>query len=202
MPFHHYLVNQFSIAYDVYLDIIRIVDKRIKQALGRDTPSWRLLNACPACNYRLEDEPPLQFSKLIAIDGNNSLRRVDPTVTKDFNVLQDSRTRTSDIWLSPDEVNRFKDEVKSRGTAAPSRNQPEQEDTEVDVDVNCAIDGEVRDVTDGSPTVTICIERGRAAGPEERKRMWRMFMESGVFVAICRHGFLLLMCDMIQSGEL
>jgi hypothetical protein len=37
---------------------------------------------------------------------------------------------------------------------------------------------------------------------EERKKMWQMFTETGIFVAVCRHGLLLLLCDMIQSGEL
>ena len=32
--------------------------------------------------------------------------------------------------------------------------------------------------------------------------MFAMFDETGIFVTACRHGILLAMCDMIQSGEL
>ncbi|KIJ59158.1 hypothetical protein HYDPIDRAFT_177921 [Hydnomerulius pinastri MD-312] len=36
---------------------------------------------------------------------------------------------------------------------------------------------------------------------DETKRMWGVFDEVGIFVAICRHGFALALADMIQSGE-
>jgi hypothetical protein len=32
--------------------------------------------------------------------------------------------------------------------------------------------------------------------------MFKMFDESGIFLCACRHGLILLMCDMVQSGEL
>jgi hypothetical protein len=69
---------------------MRNIDARVNRALHHDTPDWRMLNSCPACEYKLEEEPPLVFSKLIALDGNNSLRRVDPTVTKPTIPLLDS----------------------------------------------------------------------------------------------------------------
>lgn len=47
-----------------------------------------------------------------------------------------------------------------------------------------------------------CIERWRNAGPEDRKRMFALFEESGIFIASCRHRLVLLACDMIKSGEL
>ena len=34
------------------------------------------------------------------------------------------------------------------------------------------------------------------------KRMWAIFDETGVFLALCRHGFSLVIADMVQSGEL
>ena len=43
----------FADAFDVYLEIIRIVDKRVKAALGRDGPDWRVLNVCPACSFEV-----------------------------------------------------------------------------------------------------------------------------------------------------
>ncbi|KAG0694016.1 hypothetical protein DFH29DRAFT_1037153 [Suillus ampliporus] len=34
------------------------------------------------------------------------------------------------------------------------------------------------------------------------KRMWGVYDETGIFIAVCRHGFSLVMADMVQSGEL
>jgi Kyakuja-Dileera-Zisupton transposase len=34
------------------------------------------------------------------------------------------------------------------------------------------------------------------------KCMWAIFNETGIFLALCRHGFSLVIADMVQSGEL
>ena len=75
VPYRTYLTKQLSVAYDVYLEILHCVDNQLKKAMGRDTPNWRLLNACPACCYKLKNEPSLDFEWLVSIDGNNSLKR-------------------------------------------------------------------------------------------------------------------------------
>ncbi|KAG2140769.1 hypothetical protein BD769DRAFT_1349960 [Suillus cothurnatus] len=85
-----YLTAQLSSAFDVYLEILHCVDQRLHTALKCDTPNWRLLNSCPACFYKLEDEPNLEFGWLISIDGNNSLKRWDST-TYGTNVRLNSR---------------------------------------------------------------------------------------------------------------
>ncbi|KAF8212597.1 hypothetical protein K438DRAFT_1481765, partial [Mycena galopus ATCC 62051] len=66
---------QFSIAFDVYLSIRAAVDAHVQKALSRDTPNWRLKNACPACMYKLEGENDLPLPFLATMDGNNSLKR-------------------------------------------------------------------------------------------------------------------------------
>jgi hypothetical protein len=33
-------------------------------------------------------------------------------------------------------------------------------------------------------------------------RMWAIYDETGIFVALCRHGFFILVADMYLSGEL
>ena len=33
-------------------------------------------------------------------------------------------------------------------------------------------------------------------------RMWGIFDEMGIFLALCRHGFVLVVVDMVRSGEL
>jgi hypothetical protein len=105
-------MEQVSIAYDVYLDILRHVDARVQRALKRDAPDYDRLNVCPPCMYKIEDEPPLKFSMLVAADGNQSLRLVDHTF-RAGEQRPDDRTFESTRWLRPEEVNIFKDEVRN-----------------------------------------------------------------------------------------
>ena len=104
---------QFSAAYDTYLDICRQVGHQIKTALGFNTAILHLKQACPCCFNKQEDEPELEFSCLVSIDGNNSLKCLGATIRQTNDHL-DSHTIVSDHWLTNEEVNRFKDEVKSR----------------------------------------------------------------------------------------
>jgi hypothetical protein len=61
--------------------------------------------------YKLTDEPDLTLSFLCSMDGNNSLKLVDSSV-RFGNSRQDERKhRIQDLFLSPEEVDRFKDEV-------------------------------------------------------------------------------------------
>ncbi|KAJ7204522.1 hypothetical protein C8J57DRAFT_1542249 [Mycena rebaudengoi] len=85
VPFRPYLMQQFSIAYDVYLDLHRRADRKVKEALGRDA-SWRQRNPCPACTYKLEGEGDLIFEMLMTMDGNDSLKHVLRREPADDNV--------------------------------------------------------------------------------------------------------------------
>ena len=53
IPYQRRYRNALADAFDTYLTILQIVDKRVAEALGRDAPHWRVLNACPACNYEV-----------------------------------------------------------------------------------------------------------------------------------------------------
>lgn len=50
--------------------------------------------------------------------------------------------------------------------------------------------------------LNMCIDHWRNASPEARKKMYALFAIAGIFLAMCCHGHVLAMCDMIQSGEL
>lgn len=50
--------------------------------------------------------------------------------------------------------------------------------------------------------VNTCVDRWKNAGPEARKKMFALFAISGIFLSVCRHGHVLVLCDMIRSGEL
>lgn len=47
-----------------------------------------------------------------------------------------------------------------------------------------------------------CVRNWKAAAADEKKRTWNIFDETGIFASACRHGFILWIADMIQSGEL
>ena len=47
-----------------------------------------------------------------------------------------------------------------------------------------------------------CVNRWRNAKADVRKKTYSVFEESRIFLATCRHRFVLLACDMIKSGEL
>ncbi|KAF9472022.1 hypothetical protein BDN70DRAFT_909241 [Pholiota conissans] len=181
---NHY-AEQFSSAYDCYLEILREVERRCQVALKRDDPAWQHQNVCPPCLYRVENEPSMKFSMLISMDGNNSLKLVDSTF-KAGTTRDDDRVLPSFRWVSAEEVDQFKDEVK-RSHIGP------------DNDVAWLNALENDDLKD---KISVCVERWKSAGPEARKKMFALFAIAGVFVAVCRHGHVLLVCDMIRSGEL
>lgn len=68
---------------------------------------------CPPCFYKLQGEPPLEHSFHCEMDGNNSAKRSDALI-RQKEELPDSRRLSSDRWLSREEVDRFKDEVRTR----------------------------------------------------------------------------------------
>ncbi|KAI0684967.1 hypothetical protein C8T65DRAFT_712851 [Cerioporus squamosus] len=185
VPYWKGLVEQFSSTYDIYLSILHGIETRVRTVLKQDTPDWRMKSACAPCLYTLEDEPRLKYSLLTTMDGNQSLKLVD-SAFRAGTPLADSRQARSDYWIPPDEVDRFKDEVGQAKAASSG-----------DVDVE-GVD------TEGSPeeVASICVKRWKNAGPEARKKMFALFAVSGVFVSLCRHGHILIMCDMIRSGEL
>lgn len=52
-PYRRRYRAALSDAFDIYLAIRRIIDQRVAKALGRDTPDYRVLHACPSCNYEV-----------------------------------------------------------------------------------------------------------------------------------------------------
>ncbi|TFY62236.1 hypothetical protein EVJ58_g3989 [Rhodofomes roseus] len=223
VPLKKHLVKQFSDAYDIYLDIQYHIDKLVDSALGRDTPDWRMHNACAPCLYKLEHEPTLKYSLLATMDGNQSLKLVDDAF-RNGRVRADGQEARTDIWLLPSEVDRFKDEAgkaNNKASAIATDVTASMEVAAIANDTDRAPDvanAEVRydhddDIAwlglsdredDGNleASVDVCVERWRNAGPEARKKMFALFAKTGIFVCLCRHGQLLILCDMIRSGEL
>ena len=60
----------------------------------------------------------------------------------------------------------------------------------------------VTEIDELAQCVKTCVERWWNAGPEARKKMFALFTVARIFLAVCRHGHVLVICDMIRSGEL
>ncbi|KAL0063013.1 hypothetical protein AAF712_010144 [Marasmius tenuissimus] len=202
------LEDQLRVAYDAYLAIQREVQLRVDRALGRDPVQHFVRNVCPPCLYQLENEAPLKPSILLAMDGNNSLKMVD-TEKRSGRARLDTRHLNHPRWLDAATVDVFKDEVADSHrllrakTAAPTPDSgptsacdgPEFNQDEVAwLDIN-----EVEGLEECADT---CVERWKAAGPDANKRMYSFFAISGIFLSVCRHGHVLVICDMRRSGEL
>ncbi|KII92056.1 hypothetical protein PLICRDRAFT_677552, partial [Plicaturopsis crispa FD-325 SS-3] len=181
VQFRTYLSRQFSIAFDLYIAIRAEVDRRVQRALQRDTPDWRLRHACPACTYKLKDEEPLVYSLLYTMDGNDSLKRLlrrrddgDADGVGPSSEAPDARDVPGDRYLLREHVDKWAHAVVQEMMAAES----------------------------SDPDYNPCADRWKNMKDEITKRMWGIFDETGIFLALCRHGFSLVIADMVQSGEL
>jgi hypothetical protein len=188
VPPHPYLGAQFSIAFDAYLSICAEVDRRVRCELGRDTPNWRLKNTCPACLYKLEGEPKLMLPVLGTQDGNNSLKQfkrrqrelflpTGSTIPGASKEHLDNRVAPGDFFLPREYVEEF------------------AKDT-VDVLMRGFEEGAEEDEGTG------CDECWENMKEDVTTRAWGMYDETGIFPALCRHGFGLIVVDMVKSGEL
>ncbi|KAF8179785.1 hypothetical protein K438DRAFT_1977146 [Mycena galopus ATCC 62051] len=161
VPPRSHLGTQFSVSFDVYLAIRAAIDQHVQVALGRNTPNWCLMNACPACMYKLE----VQHRE----DGT-----AVPGASKERG---DNRVAPGDYYLSRVEV----DQWAADGADVLMRGfEPGTEEDE------------------GAG----CDKRWQNMKEDVTARAWGMYDETGIFPALCRHGFMLVMVEMVKSGEL
>ncbi|KAI0676297.1 hypothetical protein C8Q78DRAFT_960152, partial [Trametes maxima] len=200
LPYRRTYRNALSDAFDIYLAILRAIDKRVLGALGRDTPDWRVLNACPACCYKLRDEPERPFSRMYCMDGNNSLKRMRPLGGRK---IGDARVfEESDYFLPQSFADRFANEVRSRPQQNSGAGMASSDMMDIDDPPPLAPQSE-GDPTDGAGGVdSLCTKNWKAAQSDEKKRSWDIFEETGIFASACRHGLILWLVDMVRSGEL
>ncbi|KAF8516427.1 hypothetical protein BU17DRAFT_76640 [Hysterangium stoloniferum] len=128
------------------------------------------------------DEKPLLFSLLFTMDGNDSLKRIRRRVMDEDGMPgcssehTDSRKVHDDFYLTREEVDKW--------AHKPLQDLMASNADRHDVDYNP------------------CADRWKNMKDDITKRMWAIFDETGVFLALCRHGFSLVIADMVQSGEL
>ncbi|OCH83864.1 hypothetical protein OBBRIDRAFT_815682 [Obba rivulosa] len=200
IPYRRVYRMSLSNAFDVYLSIHRIIDGRMSELLGRNTPDWRVLNACPACTYELDDETPLRFSRMICIDGNNSLKRMAKVGSRD---VGDTRIFSqSDYYLPDDFVDQFAHEVKARKQAAKVVLDDNEDSHDGIIEEDVEEEGDPTDLAPMASGNKSCTDNWKAAADDLKKKMWGVFEETGIFASACRHGFILWITDMIKSGEL
>ncbi|KAJ6551242.1 hypothetical protein B0H19DRAFT_1211105 [Mycena capillaripes] len=177
VAFKPYMAQLFSNCFVVYLDILKTVDEHVDKVLGRDAADWRLKNCCLACTYKLEGKAKLMFDMLSAMDGNNSLKCV---LTKGHGGSEWLDPRTAGAgekyFLTREKVDKWSKEVLEQQVRVPRSADPEEDSG--------------------------CQERWKNMSEEITEHMWGIFDETGVFLALCRHGFVLLIADMVRSGEL
>ncbi|KAI0349069.1 hypothetical protein OH77DRAFT_1507574 [Trametes cingulata] len=203
IPYRRFYRTAIADAFDIYISILREVERQVMQELGRDTPDWRALNACPPCAYRLSDEDQPVFDRILCLDGNNSLKRMAPTAGR---ATGDPRVFESNYILPREFVNQFAHEVRSRQQQEkpdlPDDSTQEPEDEQPD-EAELGLNTTEGDPTDGVPdAITPCASNWKAAAAESNKQMWGIFEETGIFACCCRHGLILWFVDMVRSGEL
>ncbi|KAI0744667.1 hypothetical protein C8Q76DRAFT_764263 [Earliella scabrosa] len=194
VPYRRHYRTAISNVFDIYLILRRDVRKQVMHVLGRDAPDWRPQNACAACTYKLADEDPATFDRLVCMDGNNSLKRI---ATSSGRELADLRVYEDHNYFLPREyVDSFAGEVKSRPVKKPVlKEKPGLASTPDEGE-------EDGDPTDGAHTTGACASNWKAAAADEKKKMWAIYDETGIFASACRHSFILWIADMVRSGEL
>ena len=104
------LIDKFSDTFDVYLSILRTVDQRVRKALGRDDPHWRVQNFCPACTFPIPGDEALKHSVHLSLDGGMSNKRF-----KDAGgASNDLKSLDTSYILSREVVDEWKDAIKRR----------------------------------------------------------------------------------------
>ncbi|KAJ7042225.1 hypothetical protein C8F04DRAFT_1252201 [Mycena alexandri] len=210
--FKPYSAQQFSIGYDAYCALLEKADSRVMKALSRDELNWRRKNCCPGCMYKLEGEEELESSMLVTMDGNDSLKRVLRREPKDFDndgnlVPGQSKERFDpraanvgkdyfiprekvDLW-SKDKLDEWRKEPNGADKNGPETSVPSESTP-------------AAQPTPEAPAGAAagCEERWKNLGEDSLKRMWGIYDETGIFICLCRHGFVLLVEDMVRSGEL
>ena len=192
----------FSACYDLYLRLRAEVEQKVMAQLKR-TGSWERKNACSACTYELKGEDPLLFRILVTMDGNDSLKRIlrraldlalqdneeEAGCTPQSQRPQgggsertDKRVVSSGIYLERTAVDKYKRANPSQPSQPKQPAKGKQKEPMEDAESPCA-------------------GRWSNMSTETTGKSWAIFDETGVFLCLCRHGFALAVCDMVQSGE-
>jgi hypothetical protein len=138
--------------------------------------------------YKLEGESPLKLPLITTQDRNNSMKRfwrreqeeafpsatATPGASKE---RKDNRVAPGDFFLPCEEVNEWGKEG-------------------MDILMQGFEEGAEQDKGTG------CDEQWENMKEDVTARAYMMYDETGIFPALCGHGFVLVIIDMVKSGEL
>ncbi|KAI5994859.1 hypothetical protein EDC04DRAFT_2872559 [Pisolithus marmoratus] len=170
-----YLAHLFSIALDIYFQICLTVNDLVLKALHCDTTDWCLMNACPACTYTFKDEPDLKFKMLFAMDSNGLLKHISREAISSYEYTVNGLGE----WLIGDDHYLTQSFINQFG-------------------VGCSDESLTEPMTDND---NLCAGRWKNMKGDVTLRMWGIFDEASIVMAICRHGFSLVIIDIVQSNE-
>ncbi|KAK7678110.1 hypothetical protein QCA50_018903 [Cerrena zonata] len=211
-PYRRFMRAFVGDTYEVYVRILNILNKHVRDTLEWNTENWRVLNACHACCYKLKDEPPLRFNRFFILDGNNSLCHLK--LFGNHQVADSRVMNDSSYYLSDNYVNQFASRHNTSLRKPPPVGVPLDEapaddfnGNDNDEDVTSSPLDDENDPTDGrgegnTNNLDTCAKNWKAAAANEKKQTWDIFDETGIFASACRHGLILWLIDMVQSGEL
>ncbi|KAH9830936.1 uncharacterized protein C8Q71DRAFT_691273, partial [Rhodofomes roseus] len=202
IPIKHlkHLVKQFCDAYDIYLDIQYRINKLVDSTLGRDTPDWRMHNTCAPCLYKLDNKPALKcYPSLLCWPGArpHQRRRVchSSSSTMLFATAKCVQMGKRRAWTCVTDAASV-DAALPAGPASVGTTYDHNNDIAW-LDLLNREDGDKLNAS-----IDVRMEHWQNAGPEARKKMFALFAKTGIFVCLCRHGQLLILCNMIRSGKL
>ncbi len=108
-----------------------------------------------------------------------------------------------DYFLPREFVDTFAHEVKARQELRKPDLPSEDRDTQDhnDEEDRSPDNGEGDPTDGGGATFSSCASHWKAASADDKKRMWAIYEECGIFASTCRHGMILWIADMVRSGE-
>lgn len=133
---------------------------------------------------------------MYVMDGGNSAKRI--TALGDRHVSDMRNFNESDYLLPRDYVNSFANEVWHRAKDVVIASEPNTETTSQSPEE----DDDNLAVTSTNVMAEDCSKNWKAAVGDDKKCMWAIFEETGIFVAACCHRFILWYADMVRSREL
>jgi hypothetical protein len=126
---------------------------------------------------------------MLVFDGSNSLKRM---AEYGGHVIGDTRVfDEGDYFLPRSFVDQFANEVKSARPPAQPSSQTEVHDL-VDKAIPSLSDGDEHE--DGYLSAH-CTKNWKAAAADDKKKMWGVFDETGIFACACRHGLIVWIVD-------
>ncbi|KAI0786237.1 hypothetical protein C8Q75DRAFT_794249 [Abortiporus biennis] len=174
--------------YEIYLQILLAIEEKVRAALGWIGDNWRVNSSCHACCYKLANEPPIL----------KWMRMFEKWTVADSWTFVDS-----DYYLPASFINQFSNEVQCK--PPPVNNTLDYTTSLVDKAEDGDDEGLLDDGNEGDPTngndddaLHQYMRNWKSAASEEKKKMWAIFDETGIFASACCHGLILWITDMVS----